>query len=35
MDGLKLCGSNDHDIDSLVNVLKIVSRDIGMQFGEG
>ena len=33
MDHLKLYGSNDNEIDSLVKVVKIVSRDIGMQFG--
>ena len=33
MDYLKLYDSNDNETDSLVKVLKIVSRDIGMQFG--
>ena len=33
MDDLKLYGSNDNEIDSLVKVVKIVSGDIGMQFG--
>ena len=32
MDDLKLCSSNDNEIKSLVKVVKIVSRDIGMQF---
>ena len=32
MDDLKLYGSNDYEIDSLVKVVKIVFRDIGMQF---
>ena len=32
MDDLKLYGSNNNEIDSLVKVVKIVSRDIGMQF---
>ena len=35
MDDLKLYGSNDNEIDSLVKVVKIVSGDIGMQFGFG
>ena len=33
MDDLKLYGSNDIEIDSLVEVIKIVSGNIGMQFG--
>ena len=33
MDDLKLYGSNDNEIDSLVKVVNIVSGDIGMQFG--
>ena len=33
MDDLKLYGSNDKEIDSLVKVVKIVSGGIGMQFG--
>ena len=33
MDNLKLCGSNDNEINSLVKVVNIVSGDIGMQFG--
>ena len=34
MDYLKLyAGSNDNVIDSLVKVVKVVSRDNGMQFG--
>ena len=33
MDNLKLYGSNDNEIDSLVKVVTIVSRDIGMQYG--
>ena len=33
MDDLKLYGSNDNEIDSLVKVVKIVSGDIGMQSG--
>ena len=33
MDDLKLYVSNDNKIDSLVKVVKIVSGDIGMQFG--
>ena len=33
MDDLKLYGSNDNEIDSLVKVVKIVSGDTGMQFG--
>ena len=33
MGNLKLYGSNDNEIDSLVKVVKIVSGDIGMQFG--
>ena len=32
MDDLKLYGSNDNEIDSLVKVVKIVSGDTGMQF---
>ena len=32
MDGLKLCGSNDNEIDNLIKVVKIVSGDNGMQF---
>ena len=33
MDNLKLHGSNDNEIDSLVKAVKILSGDIGMQFG--
>ena len=33
MDDLKLCASNDNEIDSSVKVIKIVSGNIGMQFG--
>ena len=33
MDDLKLYGINNNEIDSLVKVVKIVSGDIGMQFG--
>ena len=33
MGNLKLYGSNDNEIDTLVKVVKIVSGDIGMQFG--
>ena len=33
MDDLKLYVSNESEIDSLVRVVKIVSRDSGMQFG--
>ena len=33
MDDLKLYGSNDNEIDSIVKVVKIASGDIGRQFG--
>ena len=33
VDDLKLYGSNENKIDSLVKVVKVVSGDIGMQFG--
>ena len=33
MGNLKLYGSNDNEIGTLVKVVKIVSGDIGMQFG--
>ena len=33
MDDLKLYGSNDNEIDSLVKVVKIVSGETGKQFG--
>ena len=33
MENLKLYGSNDKKINSLVKVVKIVSGDIGIQFG--
>ena len=33
MNNLKLYGSNYNEIESLVKVVKIMSRDIGMQFG--
>ena len=33
MGNLKRYGSNDNEIDTLVKVVKIVSGDIGMQFG--
>ena len=32
IDDLKLCGSNDKEIKSLVKVIKIVSGDIGKQY---
>ena len=35
MDDLRLFGSNDNEINSLVKVVKIVSGDNGMQFGFG
>ena len=35
MENLKLYGSNDKKINSLVKVVKIVSGDIGIQFGLG
>ena len=31
-DDIKLCGSNDKEIKSLVKVIKIVSGDIGKQY---
>ena len=33
MDDLKLYGSNEYEIDSLVKVVKILSGDTEMQFG--
>ena len=33
MDDLKLYGSSDNEIDSLVDIVKVMSGDIGMQFG--
>ena len=33
MENVKLYGSNDKKINSLVKVVKIVSGDIGIQFG--
>ena len=33
IDDLKLYGSNDNEIDSLLKVVTIVSGAIGMQFG--
>ena len=33
MDDLKLYGSNDNEIDSLLKVVTIVSGATGMQFG--
>ena len=33
MDDLRLFGSNDNEINSLVKVVKIVSGDIGTQYG--
>ena len=33
IDDLKFHGSNHNETDSLIKVVKIVSRDIGMQFG--
>ena len=33
MDDLKLYSSYNNEIDNLVNVVKIVAGDIGMQFG--
>ena len=33
MDDLQLYGSNDNEFDSLVKVVKIASRDVGMLFG--
>ena len=35
MDDLKSYGSNDNEIDSIMKVVKIMSGDIGMQFGFG
>ena len=32
MDDLKLYGSNQNEIDSLVRALEIVTKDIGMKF---
>ena len=34
MDDLKLYGSNQNEIDSLVRTVKIVTMDIGMKFGK-
>ena len=33
MDYLKLYGSSDNEIDSLVDIVKVMSGDIGKQFG--
>ena len=33
MDDLKLYGSNEKELESLVNVVESYSRDIGMEFG--
>ena len=33
MDDLRLFGSNDNEINSLVKVVKIVSGDIGTKYG--
>jgi len=33
MDDLKLYGSNDHEIESLVHTVRIFSEDTGMQVG--
>ena len=33
MDDLKLYGSNENELESLVNVVESYSRDIGMEFG--
>ena len=33
MDDLKLYGSNQNDVDSLVRTVKIVTKDIYMKFG--
>ena len=33
MDDLQLYGSNDNEFDSLVKVVKMASRDVGMLFG--
>ena len=35
MDDLKLYGSNQNEIDSLVRTVEIVTKDIGMKFGIG
>ena len=32
MDDLTLYGSSDNEIDSLVDIVKVMSGDIGMQF---
>ena len=33
IDNLKLYGSNQNEINSLVRTVKIVTKDIGMKFG--
>ena len=33
MDDLKLYGSNQNEIDSLVRTVEIVTKDIGLKFG--
>ena len=33
VDNLKLYGSNQDEIDSLVRKVEIVTKDIGMEFG--
>ena len=33
MDDLKLYSPNDKDVDSLVQTIRIFSKDIGMEFG--
>ena len=33
MDNLKLYGSSQNEIDSLVRTVKIVTKDISMKFG--
>ena len=34
MDDVKLYGSNQNEIDSLVRTVQIVTMDIGMEFGK-
>ena len=33
MDNLKLYGKNEAEIDSLVQIVRIFSNDVGMEFG--
>ena len=33
MDDLKLYGRNEKELDSLVQTIRIFSKDIGMEFG--